>query len=81
MTGTGRRVIEIIETESDCIDRVLVLLKPNLSDVQLSKAPAEAGGYAKRLIVKRRRTGMWAAILLTFIIAAAAGFAACYLFF
>lgn len=81
MTGTGRRVIEIIETESDCIDRVLVFIKPNLSDVQLSKASDEAGGYAKRLIVKRRRSGMWAAITLTFLVAAAVGFAAGLLLF
>lgn len=81
MTGTGKRVIDIVETEHECVDRVLVFLKPGLSDVQLSRAAGEADSYARRLIVKKRRSGALLGAALAFIAGAAVGFGAAYLIF
>lgn len=56
MTGTGKRVIEIAEPEHECIDRVLVLLKPGLGDVQLSHAADGAAFGPSAVFSSARRT-------------------------
>lgn len=73
MTGTGKRVIEIAEPEHECIDRVLVLLKPGLGDVQLSHAADDAGRYVRRLIVRRSRYTAAAAAALSALLGLGAG--------
>lgn len=75
MTGTGKRVVELTG-QGECVEKILVFLKPGLNDVQLISAAEEAGSYAGRLIVRRRRSLTALYVMIAAVLAFAAGAAA-----
>ena len=77
MKGLKHNVIEINDTQNDNIDRILVFLKPQASDVAVMTSRAEAEKILQDLDVKkvgltRRRKLVWlsAAICLAALAAA-----------
>ena len=64
MKGLKHNVIEINDTQNDNIDRILVFLKPQASDVAVMTTRAEAEKILQELDVKKvgllhRRRLMW----------------------
>ncbi|MBE6877892.1 MAG: hypothetical protein E7488_01815 [Ruminococcaceae bacterium] len=55
MKGLRHNVIEINDTQNDNIDRILVFLKPQASDVAVMTTRAEANKILQDLEVKRVR--------------------------
>lgn len=54
MKGVNKRVIEIVQTDNDAIERVLVFLKPNSGNVKISHQKLEAEKYVSGLVSFRR---------------------------
>ncbi|MBP8855087.1 MAG: hypothetical protein KBG54_01120 [Oscillospiraceae bacterium] len=54
MKGINRRVIEIVDTENEAIERVLVFFKPGAANMKLSTQKAQAEKYVAGLVCWRR---------------------------
>lgn len=55
MKGVNKYVVEIVETQNEDIERVLVFLKPNGQAVRLGQGQQAAEKYAMGLVTWRRR--------------------------
>ena len=58
MQGINKKVIEITETESELIERVIVFLRPGC-DVRLQRNQDKARAYVSGLCCKRRKSIKW----------------------
>ncbi|MEG2234499.1 MAG: hypothetical protein RRZ42_07680 [Oscillospiraceae bacterium] len=61
MKGLNRKVIEIVETNSDFIDRVIVILKPGVSGVGVRNNNEQIEGYLSNLICRKKHTAIYVA--------------------
>ncbi|MBD5092736.1 MAG: hypothetical protein HDT26_00355 [Subdoligranulum sp.] len=55
MKGVNKYVVEIVETQNEDIERVLVFLKPDGNAVRLGQGQQAAEKYAMGLVTWRRR--------------------------
>ena len=55
MKGVNKHVVEIVETQNEDIERVLVFLKPDGNAVRLGRGRQAAENYAAGLVTWRRR--------------------------
>lgn len=55
MKGVNKYVVEIVETQNEDIERVLVFLKPDGRAVRLGQGQQAAEKYAMGLVTWRRR--------------------------
>lgn len=55
MKGVNKYVVEIVETQNEDIERVLVFLKPDGQAVRLGQGQQAAEKYAMGLVTWRRR--------------------------
>ncbi|MBR6518644.1 MAG: hypothetical protein IKT63_03105 [Oscillospiraceae bacterium] len=81
MKGLKHNVIEINDTKNADIDRILVFLKPNASDVAVMNSRAEAEKILQELEVKKVREFSPAAKLWIALAIAAAVIALCAVIF
>lgn len=84
LKGVSKYVVEIVETQNEDIERVLVFLKPDGRAVRLGQGPQAAEKYAMGLVSWRRRLlspELAARLALGAALAAFAGLAAWLLFF
>ncbi|MEG0305665.1 MAG: hypothetical protein RR576_08285 [Oscillospiraceae bacterium] len=54
MKGVNRKVIEIVDTENEAIERVLVFFKPGSENMKLSTQKNEAEKYVAGLVCWRK---------------------------
>lgn len=54
MKGVTKRVVEIVEPQNECIERVLVFLRSDCADMRVTQKKAEAEKYVSGLVCYKR---------------------------